>query len=103
MIVALSIKTEEADRLARELSRLTGESMTEAVTKSLKERLAREKQARPKKRTKEQIQKELQRMNAFLEKARKGMDFGKPVTKADYDAMWGEDEIAAAMKNDRRR
>jgi len=30
--MALSIKTKEADRLARELSRLTGETMTEAVT-----------------------------------------------------------------------
>lgn len=41
--MALSIKTEEADRLARELSRLTGETMTEAVTKSLRERLERER------------------------------------------------------------
>jgi len=39
--VALSIKTEEADRLARELSRLTGETMTEAVTVALRERLDR--------------------------------------------------------------
>ena len=43
--MALSIKTEEADRLARELARLTGETMTEAVTKSLKERLEREREA----------------------------------------------------------
>lgn len=96
--MALSIKTEEADRLARELSRLTGESMTEAVTQSLRERLERQKKARPKKRTKAEVQEELKRMNAFLEKARKGMDFSKPITKADYDAMWGEGEIVAAMK-----
>jgi antitoxin VapB len=96
--MALSIKTEEADRLARELSRLTGESMTETVTKSLKERLEREKNAQPRKRTKREVQEEVRRMNAFLEKARKGMDFSKPVTKADYDAMWGEDEVLAAMK-----
>ena len=31
--MALSIKTDEADRLARELSRLTGETMTEAEKK----------------------------------------------------------------------
>ncbi|MEQ8484656.1 MAG: type II toxin-antitoxin system VapB family antitoxin [Pseudomonadales bacterium] len=31
--MALSIKTEEADRLARELSRLTGETMTNAVAR----------------------------------------------------------------------
>lgn len=96
--MALSIKTEEADRLARELSRLTGESMTEAVTRSLKERLDREKKTRPKKRTTAEVAEEVKRMNAFLQKARKGMDFSKPVTKADYDAMWGEDQIEAAMK-----
>jgi len=41
--VALSIKTDEADRLARALARLTGETMTEAVTAALRERLARER------------------------------------------------------------
>jgi antitoxin VapB len=37
--MALSIKTDEADRLARELARLTGETMTQAVTTALRERL----------------------------------------------------------------
>jgi antitoxin VapB len=37
----LSIKTEEADRLARELSRLTGENMTDAITRAMRERLDR--------------------------------------------------------------
>lgn len=91
--MALSIKTEEADRLARELSRLTGESMTEAVTKSLRERLKREKKASPKKRTKKEVQEELRRMNAFLEKARKGMDFSKPITKAEFDEISGDNDI----------
>ena len=44
--MALSIKTAEADRLARELSRLTGETMTDAVTKTLSERLERERAIR---------------------------------------------------------
>ena len=39
----LSIKNEEADRLARELADLTGESLTEAVLNSLRERLQRER------------------------------------------------------------
>lgn len=39
--MALSIKTEEADRLARELADVTGETLTEAVTKALRERLDR--------------------------------------------------------------
>lgn len=39
--MALSIKTEEADRLARELAAETHESITEAVTTALRERLER--------------------------------------------------------------
>jgi antitoxin VapB len=44
--MALSIKTDKADRLARELARLTGETMTTAVTVALEERLERERAAR---------------------------------------------------------
>ena len=44
--MALSIKTAEADELARSLTRLTGESMTDAVTVALRERLARERERR---------------------------------------------------------
>ena len=40
--MALNIKNEEADRLARELAELTGESLTDAVIESLRERLKRE-------------------------------------------------------------
>lgn len=39
--MALSIKTDEADRLARELAGLTHESLTDAVTIALRERLER--------------------------------------------------------------
>jgi antitoxin VapB len=42
-IMALSIKNQDVDRLARELARTTGESLTEAILKSLKERLLRER------------------------------------------------------------
>jgi antitoxin VapB len=38
----LSIKSDEADRLARELASRTGETLTEAVVVALKERLDRE-------------------------------------------------------------
>ena len=41
--MALSIKNPEADRLARELARTTGESMTMAVLRALRERLQRER------------------------------------------------------------
>lgn len=40
--MALSIKSEEADRLARELAARTGESLTEVVVGALRERLQRE-------------------------------------------------------------
>jgi antitoxin VapB len=39
--VALSIKTDEADRLTRELAELPHESLAEAVTVALRERLER--------------------------------------------------------------
>jgi antitoxin VapB len=41
--MALSLKDPETDRLAREVARLTGESLTEAVRTSLSERLQRER------------------------------------------------------------
>ena len=43
--MALHIKDPTADRLARELSALTGESLTEAITRALGERLARQRKA----------------------------------------------------------
>ncbi len=39
--MALSIKDQEADRLARELAARTGETLTEAVVVALRERLTR--------------------------------------------------------------
>lgn len=40
--MALSIKNPEVDRLARELAEVTGESMTEAICKVLKQRLEKD-------------------------------------------------------------
>ena len=44
--MAFSIKNDETDRLARALVSLTGESLTTAVTQSLRERLDRERRRR---------------------------------------------------------
>ncbi len=44
--MALSIKSDEADRLARALAATTGETLTEAVTEALRERLVRERDRR---------------------------------------------------------
>jgi antitoxin VapB len=48
--MALNIRNEEAQRLASELARRTGESKTEAVIKALRERLARVRRRRPTRR-----------------------------------------------------
>jgi antitoxin VapB len=44
--MALSIKSMEAERLAREIAERTGESLTGAIQKALQERLDRLKQQR---------------------------------------------------------
>jgi antitoxin VapB len=56
--MALNIKHSDADRLARELCAVTGETLTEAVIASLRERLKREKQRRPKPSTAAEILRE---------------------------------------------
>ena len=43
--MSLNIKSDDAHQLARELAALTGESMTVAVTKALRERLERVKRS----------------------------------------------------------
>ena len=81
--MALSIKTEEADRLARELARLKGETLTEAVTVALRERCERERAAV---RTPEQ---KIADMDAFLERIRGHYDT-RPVTKEEWDEASGD-------------
>ncbi len=44
--MALSIKSDEADRLARQVAAATGETLTDAVVESLRERLDRLRAAR---------------------------------------------------------
>jgi antitoxin VapB len=44
--MALSIKNSETERLARQVARETGESLTEAIESALRERLQRLKQRR---------------------------------------------------------
>jgi antitoxin VapB len=57
MTAQLNIKNGEAYRLATELSAITGESLTEAVTRALAERMAREKERRePRRLSTEEIE-----------------------------------------------
>lgn len=44
--MTITLKSEDADRLARELARVTGESLTEAITVAVQERLDRERRRR---------------------------------------------------------
>ena len=44
--MALNIKKEETCKLAEELAELTGESMTQAITQALSDRLGRVRQSR---------------------------------------------------------
>ena len=83
--MALSIKTDEADRLARALAKLTGETMTQAVTTALRERLARERARR------EDAADLPSRIAAFSRRIRAAYDT-RPVTKAEWDAASGDEE-----------
>jgi len=81
--MALSIKTEEADRLARELSRLTGETMTDAITQAMRERLERL-------RAEQEAQRDyVSRMKAFV-RARASRYDRRPVTKQEWDEAVGD-------------
>jgi antitoxin VapB len=76
--MAFSIKTAEADRLARTLARLTGETITQAVTHALRERLIRE-QARRKAAVDLPV-----RLAALSERLRSAYDT-RPVSRAEWD------------------
>lgn len=53
--MALNIRNAEAERLAGEVSRLTGESKTEAVTRSLHDRLERLRRERSSRRLADEL------------------------------------------------
>jgi antitoxin VapB len=53
--MALNIRNAEAERLAGEVSRLTGESKTEAVTRSLHDRLERLRRERSRRRLADEL------------------------------------------------
>ena len=53
--MAVSIKNEETERLARELAKRTGVSITEAITTALREQLAREEGKRSALRVRDEL------------------------------------------------
>ncbi len=66
--MALSIKNREVDQLARRLAGITGESLTEAISKALKERLERETGKRTTNIFREEVRR-IQKRVARLQKA----------------------------------
>jgi antitoxin VapB len=79
--MALSIKTDEADRLARKLARMRGETITEAVTVALREQCARE-EAKP--RTYEERLAAIEKSAADV---RRHLNDLRPVTKEEWDEI----------------
>ena len=81
--MALSIKTEEADRLARALSELTGESLTRTVTIALRERLDRE-------RARRLCEGNVATRLAELARRLRPLYDTRPVTREEWDAASGD-------------
>jgi antitoxin VapB len=54
--MALNIRNPEAERLATELAKQTGETKTEAVTKALRDRLARVRRDRSRRRLADELE-----------------------------------------------
>ena len=54
--MALNIRNPEAEKLATELARATGESKTEALTKALRDRLVRVRRDRTKRRLADELE-----------------------------------------------
>jgi len=82
--MALSIKTPEADELARSLARLTGETMTEAVTTALRKRLERE-------RTRRATAADLPERHASLSGRLRAAYDTRPVSREEWNAATGDE------------
>jgi antitoxin VapB len=80
--MALSIKTDEADRLARELARLNGQTLTAAVTRALVEQLKRDRAASGPEL--------LERIEAFVAQHKDDYDRTRPITAEEWDWAGGD-------------
>ncbi len=80
--MGLNIKNEETCRLARELARLTGESMTGAITVALRERLGRRRRER-------NVDERLRELRAIAERCAKLMGSG-PSAVEHGDLLYDE-------------
>ncbi len=80
--MSLNIKNDETCRLASELARLTGETMTGAITVALHERLEREKQERS-------VETRVQELRAIAERCAKLLGPGSSAVEHG-DALYNE-------------
>ncbi len=76
--MSFNIKNEETCRLAGELARLTGETMTGAITVALRDRLERERRERS-------VEVRLRKMRAISERCAKLLrEGGPPIDHGDF-------------------
>lgn len=80
--MSLNIKNDETCRLARELARLTGETMSGAIAVALRERLARERRRRS-------VQARARKLRASAERCAKLMGPG-PSAVAHGNTLYDE-------------
>ncbi len=80
--MSLNIKNHETCRLARELARLTGETMSGAITVALRDRLAREQRTRS-------VQARARKLRAIAERCSKLMGPG-PSAVEHGDMLYDE-------------
>jgi antitoxin VapB len=69
--MSLNIKNAETHELAAQLARLTGESMTKAVTEAIRERLEREQRRRDKEKLVEEAMAIARRVASYPRKDRR--------------------------------
>lgn len=79
--MSISIRDPEVGELARELARLRGTNMTEAIAHALRSELDREREKRP-------LAERLARLGDQL-RAEAGPN-GRNVSKEEIDALWGQ-------------
>jgi antitoxin VapB len=84
--MAITIRSSEADRLAHELAAVTGESVTDAVTNALRERLERQRAVDPAKR---------QRRLATLQAMRMALAGQEVVDRRSDDEILGYNEYGS--------
>lgn len=85
--MGILIKNPEAERAVRELAELTGESLTTAIEIAVKERLEAKRATAPKHKPRSAAEMKTITRRLLTPNARAGLV--PPITKADFDELWG--------------